>query len=82
MHALSQTYTNISVHEASTMINNSALYPDLILLDVRNQDEYDSIHICDAILIPVAELESRISELTSYNDTEIIIYCRKTKQIK
>ena len=58
------------------MINNSAVYPDLIILDVRNQDEYDSKHICDAILLPVAEIESRISDLTPYNDTGIIVYCR------
>ena len=34
------------------------------------------INPCNAILIPETELESRISELSSYNDTEIIVYCR------
>ena len=70
-----QSFTDISVHEAYTMINNSVLYPNLIVLDVRDQSEYDTSHICDAILIPVTELESRIDELESYNDTEIIVYC-------
>ncbi|MFX1504326.1 MAG: rhodanese-like domain-containing protein [Promethearchaeota archaeon] len=71
-----QAITNISVHEAYAMINNSALYPKLIILDVRDQSEYDVNHICNAILIPVTELESRIDELESYNNTEIIVYCQ------
>ena len=57
------------------MINNNTLYPNLIILDVRDRSEYRVNHICDAILIPIQELESRLSELYSYNDTEIIVYC-------
>ena len=46
-----------------------------ILLDVRNQDEYDDGHIENSTLIPVSELESRLSELPD-KDTVIIVYCR------
>ncbi len=70
-----QAVTNISVYEAFDMINNSVLYPNLIILDVREQSEYDINHICNATLIPVSELESRIDELELYNNTEIIVYC-------
>lgn len=69
------TYTDISVNEAFNMINDSATYPDLIVLDVRTQGEYDIEHLCNATLIPVGELESRISEILPYNDSEIIVYC-------
>lgn len=51
-----QSYTNVSVQEAYSMINNNTAFPDLIILDVRNQDEYDSERICDATLIPVSHL--------------------------
>ena len=71
-----QSYTSISVTDAHDMINNSTLYPDLLILDVRTQGEYDDGHICNATVIPVGELESRISEISSYNDTEILVYCR------
>lgn len=64
------------VSEAHDMINNNTLYPDLLILDVRNQWEYDEGHICNATLIPVDVLESRISEIVSYKDTEILVYCR------
>jgi len=47
----------------------------VILLDVRNQDEFDEHHIPDSILIPVHELETRLSELPD-NDVIIIVFCR------
>ena len=46
-----------------------------ILLDVRNQSEYDERHIDGSTLIPVAELESRLRELPD-KDAAIIVYCR------
>lgn len=71
-----QPYTNIDVHTAHAMINNNTQYPDLIVLDVRDQWEYDEGHLCGVILIPLGELATRISELEPYKDTEIIVYCR------
>ncbi|MBA7614251.1 Thiosulfate sulfurtransferase GlpE [subsurface metagenome] len=70
-----QLYNDISVQDAYNMINNNTLYPNLIVLDVRDQSEYDANHICDATLIPLSELESRLNELQPYNETEIIVYC-------
>ena len=67
---------NISVSVAHEMIYNSTLYPDLVILDVRTQGEYDTEHICNATLIPLDELESRLNELYPYNNTEIIVYCQ------
>lgn len=69
-------YTDIDVHTANGMINNNTLYPDLIILDVREKYEYDIHHIQDAILIPLGEINARIDELEPYIDTEIIVYCR------
>jgi len=70
-----QSYTDIDVELAYNMINNNNQYPDLIVLDVRDPWEYDEGHLCNAILIPLGELATRISELEPYKDTEIIIYC-------
>jgi len=47
----------------------------VILLDVRNQDEHDEYHIVGSVLIPVDELESRLSELPD-KDAVIIVFCR------
>ena len=67
--------THISVDVANDMINNNTAYPDLLVLDVRNVDEFNISHLHNATLIPVAELSGRLTELASYNDTEIIVYC-------
>ncbi|KKM23430.1 hypothetical protein LCGC14_1615300 [marine sediment metagenome] len=68
-------YTDISVSTAFEMINNHTQYPNLIILDVREQSEYNVNHLHDVILIPRLEIDARISELEPYNDTEIIVYC-------
>ena len=68
-------YTSIDVVTANNMITNGT-YPNLIILDVRTQSEYDEGHLENAILIPITELESRINEILQYRDTEIIVYCK------
>lgn len=71
-----QAVTDISVQTAYDMINNNTQYPNLIILDVREQSEYNENHLCDAILLPVSEIDARISELEPYKDVEIVVYCK------
>lgn len=47
---------------------------DVILLDVRPNDEYESAHLPFAISIPSTELVKRLKELPK--DKEIVAYCR------
>jgi rhodanese-related sulfurtransferase/predicted transcriptional regulator len=47
---------------------------DVVLVDVRPEDEYAAGHIEGARSIPVDELERRLAELPA--DTEIVAYCR------
>lgn len=68
-------YTDVDVATAYNMIMNGS-YPNLIILDVRTQGEYDSGHIRGAVLIPNTELDARIGELAGYENLEIIVYCR------
>ncbi len=63
-------YTDVIVTTAKAMIDSD---PSLIVLDVRNQSEYDTGHIRNAKLIPVWELGSRLSELNKSD--EILVYC-------
>lgn len=72
----SKEYEDISAFEASTMINDTVSFPDLIILDVRQQYEYDAEHFNGSILIPLEELEDRLNEIKVYNNTEIIVHCR------
>lgn len=47
---------------------------DVVLLDVRPEDEYESGHLPGALNLLPEELEKRISELP--HDQEIVAYCR------
>ena len=50
----------------------------VVLLDVRTDAEFDGSlgHIPGAILVPLAELETRMSELQGFKESEIIVICR------
>ncbi len=61
----------ISVEEVYEIITNGENY---LILDVRNQDEYDEVHIEGAVLIPVDALEGRLNELPK--DKPIVVYCK------
>lgn len=60
----------VSMEELRQKINKQ----DVVVLDVRPDEEYVRGHIHRAISIPVEELRKRMEELS--RDTEIIAYCR------
>lgn len=64
-------YTDVSVSEAGAMIETNPL---LVLLDVRNQSEYDAGHIRNSKLVPVWQLTARLNELDKTD--EILVYCK------
>lgn len=59
----------VSVKDAATRFEASAF-----LLDVREQSEWDAGHVDGAVLIPLGQLQSRISELPT--DQDILVICR------
>jgi len=62
---------NVSVDDAYTMLKDKNKY---FLLDVRTQEEYNEGFIENSVLIPLTELESRLSEIPA--DKPIVVYCR------
>lgn len=48
---------------------------DFILLDVRELDEYETAKIKGSRLLPMGELQSRMSELASHRDDHIVVHC-------
>ena len=47
---------------------------DVVLVDVRPQEEFAAGHIDGARSIPIEELEQRLAELPA--DREVVAYCR------
>lgn len=69
----SAAYKQISQTEAKQMMQQNDGY---VIVDVRRQDEFDSGHIKDAILIPNESItDQKPSELPDLNQV-ILIYCR------
>src|SRR5689334_18956422 len=46
-----------------------------VLIDCREQDEYNTVHIDGAVLLPMNELANRVAELEPYRDHDIAIHC-------
>lgn len=64
---------SISPEEAQKRLETEK---DIILLDVRTQEEYEEKHIPGSMLIPVDELEKRAVEELKEKDKTIFVYCR------
>jgi len=84
-------------HHEDEMVEDYEIYPgdvvdkiknkeDIILLDVRTLEEYEEVHLENALLLPVQELS--VQSLASIGlgedakDKEIIIYCRSGARSK
>ncbi|QGQ25107.1 rhodanese [Gimesia benthica] len=48
---------------------------NFVLLDCREQNEYDHVHIDAARLLPMSEIQERAGELEDLRSEEIIVYC-------
>lgn len=69
----------IQIESAEELIDNTK---EIIIIDVRDTDEYEKNHIRNAINIPYDQLEQHIDELMPYQDKPIIIYCQGGKRSK
>jgi rhodanese-related sulfurtransferase len=48
---------------------------DFLLVDCREQDEWNQVHLDAARLVPMSELANRLAELEAYRDKPITIHC-------
>ncbi|WP_455537941.1 rhodanese-like domain-containing protein [Terrisporobacter sp.] len=64
-------YTTVSGSQLKEILNNS----NVLILDVRNQNEYGRGHIPNAVNIPLDELPRKLSQINSYKNDEIVVYC-------
>ena len=53
---------------------------DAVLIDIRTPEEHKGGYLEGAVLLPLAELESKISSKVSDKDTPIYIYCRSGRR--
>lgn len=72
------TYEQISPQEAKARMDKET---DVIILDVRTQEEYDSGHIKNAVCLPNEEILSE-PEILPDKSQQIMVYCRSGNRSK
>jgi len=66
----------ISPKEASTLTAEKKA----VIIDVRQDDEWNAGHIAGAVHIPLNQLDARLPELQQYKDTTVITQCQSGKR--
>ena len=78
-NATDGSYQHITQETAKEMMDTQ----EVIILDVREQDEYDSVHIPGAVLLPVGTIdEDTAAEVIPEKDSTVLVYCRSGNRSK
>ena len=72
-------YEQITAEEAKKIMDSGEEH---IILDTREQDEFDEGHIPGAIQIPYTEIENEAEEMLPDKDKLILVYCRSGRRSK
>lgn len=69
----SKVATNVSPAEAVLLMNRAKT----LVIDVRDEAEFADGHIQGAKHIPLAELESRVSEIEKFKNKIVLVNCQR-----
>lgn len=73
-------FQQITAEKAKQMMDEHA---DVLILDVREQSEYDAGHIPGAVLLPVGSInEKSAAAVILEKDTVTLVYCRSGNRSK
>ena len=77
--AMENTYQQITQEEAKDMMDAG----DVVVLDVREQSEFDAGHIPGAVLLPVGTIaKDTAAAVIPEPDTVVLVYCRSGNRSK
>ena len=72
-------YKSIPQDQAKAMMDKGGA----VVLDVREQSEYDAGHIAGAVLLPLGTIsEETASAVIPQKDTPVLVYCRSGNRSK
>ena len=73
------SYEQITQEAAKEMVDSQ----EVIILDVREQDEYDSGHIPGAVLLPVGTIDdTTAAQVIPEKDSTVLVSCRSGNRSK
>lgn len=68
-----EPFTRISVAEAKAQLDAGTA----VMVDVRNQDEYDEVHATGVLLVPVANVLMSVKKIREFaGGKDILFICR------
>jgi sulfur-carrier protein adenylyltransferase/sulfurtransferase len=67
--------TEVDPSEVRDLQVRNGAEPDLVVVDVREQGEWDQGHLPGAVHIPRSNLESRFENFIPQRDKKIVLYC-------
>jgi rhodanese-related sulfurtransferase len=71
------TYQVITAVQAKEMMDENS---DIIILDVRTEDEFATGHIKNAILIPDTDIAEKAESTLTDKSSTILVYCRSGRR--
>ena len=71
-------YQKISAEEAYEMMASQ----EVVVVDVRTQEEYDGGHIENAVLVPNESIGSEMPEALPDKEATLLVYCRSGRRSK
>ena len=76
---MDNSYQQISQEEAWDMMNTR----EVVILDVREQNEFDAGHISGAVLLPVGTITAETASTVIPDlDSVVLVYCRSGNRSK
>ncbi len=73
------TFEQITQEEAKQLMDTEEGY---VILDVREQEEYDAGHIPNAVCYPYTNIDESFSEIYQDKDQLFLVYCRSGNRSK
>ena len=72
-------YVEITATEAKKIMDSG---DDYVVLDVREQNEFNAGHIPGSILIPYTQIDAKAETMLPNKDKQILVYCRSGRRSK
>ncbi|MEG0833422.1 MAG: rhodanese-like domain-containing protein [Oscillospiraceae bacterium] len=72
-------YVKITAEQAKAVMEENK---EAIIVDVRTREEYEDVHIPDAVLIPNETIEDEKPTMLPNLDDVILVYCRSGRRSK
>ncbi|MGZ6225441.1 MAG: rhodanese-like domain-containing protein [Syntrophales bacterium] len=72
-----EPYTVVTTEELKAMLDRQE--PDMVIIDARNPEEYQEVHIRTAVNIPWPELERGKTLLNFPKEMKLVFYCNGFK---